>query len=100
MTFIELLVDHDENMAATLTITARDEDINLSIGIGEVEATLDFYEMSVSTLNTFSKSEAEGFAKEGNFTIKNVIPVKVDTIFEVLQQYNNNLFLDFSFVRY
>lgn len=75
-------------------LAKRKRDINLNIGIGEKQGTLEFYEMSVPTLNTFSKVEAENYAKNGMFSIKNVTPIKVDTIHNILQVYNNGTFPD------
>ncbi|MFC6102640.1 FkbM family methyltransferase [Olivibacter domesticus] len=76
-------------------LAKRKRDINLNIGIGEKEGMLEFYEMSVPTLNTFSKVEAKNYAKEGMFSIQKVTPVKVDTVRNILQTYNNGIFPDF-----
>ncbi len=73
----------------------RKRDVNLNIGIGEQEGSLDFYQISSPTLNTFSKKEAESYAEEGDYTIRKIIPVKVDTVQNVLNRYNKGKFPDF-----
>lgn len=76
-------------------VSSRKRDINLNIGIGEKETTLDFYELSTPTLNTFSKAEAESYSSEGNFTIKNIIPIKVETVSNIVDRYHHGRFPDF-----
>jgi len=51
--------------------------------------------MSVRTWDIFSKVEAENYAKDGMFSIKNITPIKVDTIHNILLVYNNGIFPDF-----
>lgn len=73
----------------------RKDDINLNIGIGDSKSTLDFFKMSVPTLNTFSEKEAQNYIKEGDFKIEKIIPVQVELISDVLNEYNNGVYPDF-----
>lgn len=73
----------------------RKEDINLNIGVSNEKSTLDFFKMSVPTLNTFSKEEAENYQKEGNFRIEIIIPVQVELISDIIQKYNKGIYPDF-----
>lgn len=74
---------------------SRAEDVNLNVGVGEVEGELDFYVISVPTLNTFSKEEAEGYKKEGVYNITRVDKVKVLTVERIVTQFFNNIFPEF-----
>lgn len=76
-------------------VKERAFDINLNIGIADKDSTLDFYIMNVNTLNTFSKKEAENYCNEGNFHIKEVKKVNVNTIKSILEIYNKGVFPDF-----
>jgi FkbM family methyltransferase len=70
--------------------TCRPNDINLNVGVGEKSAVLDFYCMSQSTLNTFSKTTADAYQASktfGNPTIKSVKKIDVITANEVLEKY-------------
>jgi FkbM family methyltransferase len=72
----------------------RKEDINLNIGISHKEDTLDFYVMEDNTLSTFSAEEKERLVQAGH-KVKEVKPVQLMTIAQVLEKYNNNIFPDF-----
>lgn len=74
--------------------TQRVNDINLNIGIGEKEDIIDFYIMDASTLNTFSKEQVELYDKEGDYKVKEVKKVPINTIQYVLQKYCNGIFPD------
>jgi FkbM family methyltransferase len=76
-------------------IKYRKRDINLNIGITEVLGNADFYVISSPTLNTFSKDEAEKYADEGDYTIREVIKVETDTIDAVLKKYCNGVYPEF-----
>lgn len=76
-------------------IKSRKHDVNLNLGIGNKKGILDFYQMSTSTLNTFSEQEARNYANEGEFKIEKVIPVSVETISNILRDYNEEKFPDF-----
>ena len=75
--------------------TERKNDINLNIGIAAKEGVADFYIINTPTLNTFSKLEAENYSKEGNFFIKEVIKVDVNSVTNILNQFNNACFPDY-----
>ena len=73
----------------------RKKDINLNIGIGKEDSVADFYVMSIRTLNTFSKNEAERYESEENFSINEIIKTKVNTINSILKTYTKGVFPDF-----
>jgi FkbM family methyltransferase len=73
----------------------RKEDININVGIGNCDSELDFYIISASTLNTFSKEEAEKYSKQGNYTIKSIEKIKVRTLTAILNDFSNGLFPQF-----
>ena len=73
----------------------RKEDKNLNIGVSNCEDELDFYIISSSTLNTFSKEEADKYSKEGDYKIKSIQKVKVTTLNNILSTYNNGVFPEF-----
>lgn len=73
----------------------RPEDINLNIGISDVAGVADFYMMSESTLNTFSKEDADRAKEENSASeIREVRRITVDTLQHVLQAHNNGKFPD------
>lgn len=68
----------------------RPRDINLNIGVGVENAELDFYLMSASTLNTFSKETANEYTKSkllGYPTIVEVKKLPVIPVNDVLKKY-------------
>lgn len=71
----------------------RKEDRNLNIGVGDRKSTLEFYKMSVPTLNTSLEKEAQNYTKEGDFKIEKIIPVEV--ISDIIKKYNNGVYPDF-----
>ncbi len=73
-------------------LKCRKEDKNLNIGIGNSDSELDFYIISTPTLNTFSKEEAENYAQQGNFEIKSIEKIKVNTLKSVLDECANGIF--------
>ncbi len=74
----------------------RSNDTNLNIGISDKEGQLDFYIMSTPTLNTFSKTEAENYAKEGDYTISKVEKITVTTLSSIIGNYCNGKFPDLT----
>ncbi len=70
----------------------RSEDINLNIGISDIEGDLTFYKMSIPTLNTFSKKDAELLVRNNGHDILGKIKVPVNTIRNVLHKYLDNKF--------
>lgn len=73
----------------------RKKDKNLNIGISNYEDVLDFYLISSPTLNTFSKEDAFNYQKEGNFKIKSIEKIKVNTLSNVLNEFSNGIFPQF-----
>lgn len=73
----------------------RKDDLNLNIGIGNCNDELDFYIMSSSVLNTFSKEEVEKYSKEGDYQIKSIEKIKVLTLESVLKEFYNGIFPQF-----
>lgn len=72
----------------------RKRDLNLNIGVHSHEDELDFYIMSARTLNTFSESEAQRYAKEYGYKIKSIEKVKVDNTSNIIFNYCNGNFPD------
>ena len=64
----------------------RKLDINVNVGIGVESGQLDYYRMSLSPMNTFSKEFAERATKEG-VKILEVVKVPVMTMRELLDKY-------------
>lgn len=73
----------------------RKKDKNLNIGISDNEGILDFYVISSPTLNTFSKEEAYNYEKEGDYKVKSIEKIKVNTLSNVLNEYSNGVFPQF-----
>ena len=66
----------------------RKGDVCLNAGIGtKAEKEADFYMMTVSTLNTFSKAEAERYQSYGNYKIEKTMKVPLISINGVIDQY-------------
>jgi len=66
----------------------RDICLNIGIGINGVDDS-DFYLMTTSTLNTFSKEEALNYDKNSRHKIKDVIKLPLKTINWVFENYTN-----------
>jgi FkbM family methyltransferase len=73
----------------------RKNDINLDLGISNIEGELDFYIISTPTLNTFSKEEAEKYALEGSYKIKSIKKVKVSPLKSIIDKYAKGKFPQF-----
>lgn len=76
-------------------IKYRKQDINLNLGISNTAAEMDFFIMNVPTLNTFSSEEALKYQQEGNYKVKEIKKINVETISNILSKYYNNAFPDF-----
>lgn len=63
----------------------RPRDICLPVGIGALPGTADLFVMTTSTLNTFSREEAERYQSYGKERIERVIPVEIKTVTQVLE---------------
>lgn len=72
----------------------RNLDINLNIGVSDIVGEIDFYFMLPSTLNTFSKSEADKYVAIGH-PITSVRKIEVNTLPNIIHKYCNNSFPDF-----
>lgn len=64
----------------------RPHDTHLNCGVGVVPGEADFFVMSTSTLNTFSKEEAERYQSYGQQRIMKTIRIKLETINEIIRQ--------------
>lgn len=73
----------------------RPTDINLNIGINDKGGQLDYYCMSIPTMNTFDENGAEYLVKNEGFTIVAKIPVSVEPLNKVISKYARNVFPDF-----
>jgi FkbM family methyltransferase len=73
----------------------RKRDINLNIGIGIQMGEMDFYFLSSPTMNTFSKEEANKLVCEYGMRIRQILPVPVNTLPNIIQKYWGGKFPDF-----
>lgn len=64
----------------------RPHDTHLNCGVGVEPGEADFFVMSTSTLNTFSKEEAERYQSYGQQRIMKTIRIKLETINEIIRQ--------------
>lgn len=64
----------------------RPRDTHLNCGVGVVPGEADFFVMSTSTLNTFSRKEAERYRSYGQQRIMKTIRIKLETINEIIRQ--------------
>lgn len=67
-------------------VKARPHDRCLNIGIGPSEGTADFFLMSTSTLNTFSREQAEKLQSYGSHRIEQVVQVPIRNINSVIAE--------------
>jgi len=74
--------------------THRPEDINLNVGIGDAEATFDFYAMEDNTLSTFSNDERDNMVRAGKKLLRTE-KVRLTTISTVLAKHFGDAFPDF-----
>lgn len=66
----------------------RKRDINLNIGIGESESSLEFYKFFPHTLSTFSKEEADNYVGLG-YKLEKIVLVEVKKLEDILAEYCN-----------
>jgi len=64
----------------------RPGDINLNLGVGTSQGTLDFYVMNNPELSTFCPATAEQYRALQGAAIQEVVPVQVVPINEILEQ--------------
>jgi len=72
--------------------TKRPKDINLNLGVGRESNKLDFYVMSTPTLSTFSQEEVQKYVTETKHTLQEVIPIQVETINQIINQFAGGCF--------
>ena len=65
----------------------RPRDVNLNCGVGISNDEADFFIMSTSTLNTFSKVEAERYESYGKQRIVKTIKIELKTINEIIAKH-------------
>lgn len=65
----------------------RSRDINLELGISNVNEKLTFYQFNEPALNTFDKEKALKVSSESNFNIVKQIEIETVTLESVLDQY-------------
>jgi FkbM family methyltransferase len=70
----------------------RPKDINLNLGVGSESKKLDFYVMSTPTLSTFSQEEVKKYVTETKHTLQEIIPIQVETINQIVNQYAGGCF--------
>lgn len=70
-------------------------DKNINMGVGMEKADVDFYIISVPTLNTFSRKEAERYIDEGDYQITDVVKIPVDCVQNIIDKYNTGVFPHF-----
>jgi len=64
----------------------RTRDTNLNCGVGVASGKADFFVMSTSTLNTFSKDEAERYQSYGQQRIVKTIRMELKTTNEIIEK--------------
>ncbi len=72
----------------------RPDDINLNIGISDTPGTLDYYVMNASTLNTFSKHDAEENQAKYGYRIEEVKKIETKGLSDILATHNGGSFPD------
>lgn len=75
-------------------LTFRKNDINLNMGIVDINGEMDFYKFIPETLSTFSKEEADKYVKQG-YKLVEVKKVKIYKLDLVLDEYCKNKEIDF-----
>ena len=65
----------------------RKRDINVNVGIGREEGTLEYFQMSASPMNTFSREFAEKAIASGAARLVKTVKVPVITLKTLLDQY-------------
>lgn len=65
----------------------RPRDRHLNCGVGITGGAADFFVMSNTTLNTFSKEEAERYESHGNQRIEKIVRTELKTISEIIDRY-------------
>jgi FkbM family methyltransferase len=77
-------IEADPALAARLQ-RARPRDVTVNVGVGPTPGALEFYVMSVPTLNTFSAEEAKRYCNEGGHRIERSLVVEVRTFAQLVE---------------
>lgn len=75
-------------------LAKRTRDINLNIGLGNVDSYLTFYKFFPDTLSTFSKEENDAYIKKG-YKLIDTIKVEVKQLSNVFTEHCDNQNIDF-----
>lgn len=67
-------------------IKDRKKDINLNIGIGDIDSKIDFFKFIPDTLSTFSEKEAAEYQKQG-FKLNERVKINMYKLGDVLLKY-------------
>lgn len=73
----------------------RPKDVNLNIGISTFAGSLDYYQMNISTMNTFDKAGAEDLVLNHGFKIDQIKKVEVKILQHVIEENLKGIFPDF-----
>ncbi len=68
-------------------VKKRPRDTNLNCGVGVENGKAEFFIMSTSTLNTFSRAEAERYQSYGNQRIEKTLEIELKTANEIILQH-------------
>lgn len=68
-------------------VVQRPDDVNLNCGVGAESGSAEFYVMSTSTLNTFSKEEAQRYQSYGTYQIVKTLKMELRTINDILENF-------------
>ncbi|MDZ4688718.1 MAG: FkbM family methyltransferase [Planctomycetaceae bacterium] len=68
-------------------IRRRSGDVNLNVGVGSSQGMLDFYIMDNPELSTFSRDIADSYVHHQGARIRDVVPVSVSPVNEILDRY-------------
>lgn len=74
---------------------ARPNDVNLNVGISNIESELEFFVMSNKTLNTFSREKAEDYQNNQGVPIAETKKIPVTTIEKIIEKHGKGNFWDF-----
>lgn len=73
----------------------RPHDTNLNFGIGIKEEELAYFNMNISTMNTFDAKGAEELVQKHGFSIVSKTAIPVKPLRYVIETYNSGVFPDF-----
>lgn len=79
-------IDPNEKAISEFKI-ARPKDINLQVGISDIEGELDFYKFSDSALNTFNKERKDELVTNSKYELIETIKVPVRKLQDVIDEY-------------